>query len=132
VRAVTWWLVLVALAAASCRARTERPAREPRAVWHRIGAWSGRGNAQLETFVIERWDWRVQWQTRNENPPGQGRLVVTAHSADSGRVIAEPIDVTGVGQDTEYLSEQPRRYYLVVDSANLDWSLTVEEPTVIQ
>jgi hypothetical protein len=52
---------------------------------------------------------------------------VTAHSGDSGRDIAEIANVRGVDRDTTYVTDLPRSYYLVVQSANVDWSLVVEE-----
>jgi hypothetical protein len=95
--------------------------------WHRIATFSGRGNAQLETFPIDGWTWRVQWETRNESPPGTGTFKATAHSGDSGRQLAEIADVRGVDRDTTYVTELPHRYYLVVKSANVDWTMVVEE-----
>jgi hypothetical protein len=53
---------------------------------------------------------------------------VAALSADSGREIAEITDIRGNDRDIKYLSDLPRRYYLVVTSADVDWSLVVEEP----
>ena len=47
---------------------------------------------------------------------GSGSLRVAALSADSGREIAEITDVRGTDHDTKYLSDLPRRYYLVVTS----------------
>ena len=111
-----------------CRSEPRPPPQPVVIGWQKIASWNGRGNAQLETFPIERWDWRIQWETKNEAPDGAGAFRVEAHSADSGRTLAEPIDVQGTGHDTAYLSVQPHRFYLVVDSRNLDWSITVEEP----
>ena len=69
----------------------------------------------------------MEWETKNESPAGAGRFKVTAHSGDSGRQIAEIADVHGVDHDVTYVTELPHRYYLVVQSANVDWSLIVEE-----
>ncbi len=96
--------------------------------WQIIGSWSGRGNAQLETFTVEKSTWRVRWETKNETAPGTGILKVTANSGDSGRERVEVLDVKGVGKDIEYISESPYRYYLVVTSSGIDWTLIVEEP----
>src|SRR5882672_2189075 len=87
--------------------------RAPAAVWKQVAAWSGHGNAQLETFPIERFTWRVQWETKNESPAGAGTFHVTANSGDSGRVLAEVIETRGVGKDIAYVTEVPHRYYLV-------------------
>jgi hypothetical protein len=119
----------VLLLIAACRREPPSPAPPPESVasWHRIAAFSGRGNAQLETFPIEGWTWRVQWETRNESPPGSGTFKATAHSGDSGRLLAEIADVRGIDHDTTYVTELPHRYYLVVKSANVDWTMIVEE-----
>ena len=71
--------------------------------------------------------WRVRWETRNETSPGTGRFHLTANSGDSGRILAEVADVRGVAQDLSYITELPRRYYFVVTSAGVDWSITAEE-----
>jgi hypothetical protein len=118
----------VLLLVTGCR-QTEppRPAPEQIAGWRPIATFSGRGSAQLETFPIEGWTWRVQWETRNESSPGTGTFKATAHSGDSGRQLAEIADVRGVDRDTTYVTELPHRYYLVVKSANVDWTMVVDE-----
>ena len=52
---------------------------------------------------------------------------MTVHSAISGRPLALAGESRGVGHDISYISEDPRVFYLVVESANLEWSVTVEE-----
>ena len=96
-------------------------------VWKAVGTWSGHGNQQLETFPIEHFTWRVRWETRNESPAGAGRFHVTANSGDSGRTLADVADVSGVAHDVTYITELPHRYYFVVTSTGVDWTLTAEE-----
>lgn len=112
----------------SCERRPPPPEKDVDPVWKEIGTWSGHGNQQLETFPIERFTWRVRWETKNESPPGAGTFRVTANSGDSGRILAEVVDVRGVGRAVEYVNELPHRYYLVVTSSGVDWSITAEEP----
>ena len=126
-RLLTSSLLLLLLVGCGSQA-TPVQEKEGEKAWRRVGAWSGRGNQLLETFPIEGWIWRVQWAASNEARPGSGSLRVAALSADSGREIAEITDVRGDDHDTKYLSDLPRRYYLVVTSENVDWSLIVEEP----
>ena len=95
--------------------------------WKEVGTWSGHGNQQLETFPIEHFTWRVRWETKNESPPGSGRFHVTANSGDSGRILAEVADVQGVDKDVTYITELPHRYYFVITSTGVDWTLTAEE-----
>src|SRR5438552_15992983 len=103
----------------------EKPA--PEVLWKEVGTWSGHGNQQLETFPIEHFTWRVRWETRNESPAGAGRFHVTANSRDSGRILADVADVSGVAHDVTYITELPHRYYFVVTSIGVDWTLTAEE-----
>jgi hypothetical protein len=120
--------VLAMVVAAGCQSESVTPRRPSNAGWQTVGTWKGRGNAQLDTFPIDQYTWRIQWETRNAPAPTRGRLHVEAHSADSGRLLAEPIDVTGSGHDTAYVNVDPHRFYLVVKSSDVDWSLTVEDP----
>ena len=120
---------LLFLAGVSCERKPppqEQKNVEP--VWKTIGTWSGHGNQQLETFPIERFTWRVRWETKNESPPGAGRFHLTANSGDSGRILADVVDTRGVGSDVVYVTELPHRYYLVVTSSGVDWTITAEEP----
>lgn len=89
---------------------------------------------QTSSFQSATGSFRVQWETRNEQPgdrshPG-ARFRLTLHSAISGRPLVEVIDRQGVGSDLEYVHEDPRTFYMVVDSSNVDWSFSVEERMV--
>ena len=125
---VRLFLLLAAgvLFAAGCGLES-KPATRDVVIWRNVGSWTGRGPQQTESFIGETGSLRVRWETRNEAVPGRGRLQVTIHSAISGRPLAVAVDHRGVGQDTFYFSEDPRVFYLVVESADLEWSLTVEE-----
>ena len=116
------------LSSASCE--HEPPPRTPETTWKTVASWSGHGNAQLETFPVERFTWRVRWETSNESPAGAGVFHLTANSGDSGRILADVVDTRGVGKDVAYITEIPHRYYLVVTSSALDWSIVVEEPVL--
>jgi hypothetical protein len=110
-----------------CRAEPRRPAKDV-VIWHQVGSWSGRGNAQTETFTGDSGGFRVHWETKNESRPDAGRLRVVFRSGDSGREIIEAVDVHGVGHDIEDVAtERPRWYYLTIESANVDWTVTVDE-----
>lgn len=97
--------------------------------WKRLGSWSGRGTVQTESFTSDTGGFRVHWETRNETRPGGGTLKVFLRSADSGRDIIDAVDARGVGRGTVDVSaERPRWYYLGIESANLEWTVAVEEP----
>ena len=95
--------------------------------WKPIGSWSGRGDKQTETFTSDNGGFRVHWETANE-AAGAGRLRVVFRSGDSGREIIEAIDAHGAGSGVEEVAaERPRWYYITVESANVDWTVTVDE-----
>jgi len=118
-------LVGVALVSASCgdapRARTAA------VVWRKLGSWSGHGSMQTEPFISDTGSLRLHWETRNEAAPGTGVFRVTVHSDVSGRPLVLAVDARGVGGETTYVSEDPRSFFLAVESANLDWTVVAEE-----
>ena len=122
-------LIVVAAAAITAGCRSEPPrAATPVIIWKPIHTWSGRGDAQTETFTSDTAGFRVQWETTNETRPDGGRLRVIFRSGDSGREIIEAVDVRGAGRGTEEVAaERPRWYYLTIESANVDWTVTVDE-----
>lgn len=120
-------LVALGLVASACGS-PPKPAVKRSVTWDRVASWSGRGNAQTESFIGEAGGFRLRWQTRNEMPAGAGAFKVTVHSAISGRPLVEAVDHKGAGSDITYVAEDPRTFYLVIDSSDLDWSVEVEEP----
>lgn len=122
-------LIAFAIAAAACRSEAPPP-RSPAqevVIWKEVGSWSGRGNVQTETFTSDTGGFRVRWETRNESPPGAGRLKVVFRSSDSGRPIIEAVDVRGVGADQEEVADNVRWYFLTIESAAVDWTVHVDE-----
>ncbi len=123
--------ILLALLATGCGADGSDQPPIPETIWKPVGSWSGRGNQQLETFSMPRVTWRVRWEVRNVALETPGALRVTVNSADSGRTVTDVTDITDVKEpdrDVSYVTDQPHRFYLVVTSSDLDWTLTVEEP----
>ena len=121
-------IVIAALAsvASACGSQSPPAARQV-IVWQAVGSWSGHGNSQSESFTSDTGALRVRWETSNETPAQAGAFRLTAHSAISGRPLQLAVDHRGVGRGTSYINEDPRVFYIVVESANLDWSFTVEE-----
>jgi len=119
-------LVLIALLLllASCRGE---PRQSATVVWRKLGSWSGHGSTQTDPFISDTGSLRLRWETRDESAPGTGVFRVTVHSDVSGRPLVLAVDTRGVGRDTAYVSEDPRSFFLVVESANLNWSLAAEE-----
>jgi hypothetical protein len=108
--------------------RSQAPPRKAVVVWRPVGSWSGRGDKQTETFTSDSGGFRVRWATTNEARPAAGRLRVVFRSGDSGREIIEAIDAHGAGGGTEEVAaEKPRWYYLTIESADVDWTVSVDE-----
>jgi hypothetical protein len=119
--------VAAALFASACGAAPPKRVPKEVVIWKNLGAWSGRGNAQTESFLGLTGALRMHWQTKNEAPGGTGTFRLILQSAISGRALQETVDEKGVGEGTAYVAEDPRVFYMLVESANLDWSFTVEE-----
>jgi hypothetical protein len=123
-----WILALlgVALLSASCREDRTR-ARTPTVVWRKLGTWSGHGSMQTDPFISDTGSLRLRWDTTHEDAPGTGTFRVTVHSDVSGRALIIAVDARGVGRDVTYVTEDPRQFFLAVESSNLDWTLSAEE-----
>lgn len=123
-------LAAAALLTAACQSP---PAAEPAPAvrivsWKHLASWTGRGSMQTETFLSDTGSFRIQWETKNASGPGAGTLKVAFRSGDSGRIIIDAVDQKGVGDGISEVGDMVRWYYLSIDSANVDWSVTVEEP----
>jgi hypothetical protein len=112
---------------AACQSE-QPPPPQPVVTWKPLGTWSGHGDKQTETFTSDTGGFRVHWETTGEKPSGGGRLRVVFRSGDSGREIIEAIDAHGDGNGTEEVAaDRPRWYYLTIESANVDWKVSVDE-----
>lgn len=120
-------LVAVALLASVCGAPPPEPVQKDVVIWKMLGEWSGRGNVQTESFVGLTGSLRMHWRTKTAAPKEAGTFRLILHSAISGRALQEPVDQKGSGEGTAYTAEDPRVFYITVESADLDWSFTVEE-----
>jgi hypothetical protein len=123
-------LTITTLCLWGCRSEPKAEAQSPPLAWQKVGSWSGHGNAQTDSFDIGMSQCRIRWETRNEKPPGTGTFHVTVNSAVSGRELTAAIDQKGVGHDVAYVGVDPHFSYLVIESSNVDWSVTVEEPAL--
>lgn len=121
------YMVAAALLATACGSPPPKPVQKDVVIWKNLGQWSGRGNAQTESFVGLTGALRMQWRTKNEAPKGAGTFRLILQSAISGRPLQEPVDATGIGEGTVYAADDPRVFYILVESENVDWSFTVEE-----
>lgn len=119
-------LACLVLSTVACRSEA-KPAPKTVVVWRPMASWSGRGSIQTESFTSDTGGFRVTWETRNETPASTGTFTLTLHSAISGRPLALVVEQRGVGHDVAHVYEDPRVFYFVVSSANLDWTFAVDE-----
>ena len=110
----------------SCSPPPPKPAQQTM-IWERAGSWSGRGNVETNSFPSSSGYLRFTWETTNETKPGEGRFKLSLGSSISGRVIQVVVDSKGAKRDVAYVSEEARTFYLKVESANEDWTVTVDE-----
>jgi hypothetical protein len=128
-RAVAVALIAISSGTFAC----QHPARpKTKLVWRPVGSWSGRGDTQTDSFDIGYNDVRIRWETKNENPPGTGTFRLAVCSAVSGRELTVPVNSKGVGHNLVYISVDPHWSYLLINSRNLDWSVTVEEQATVE
>lgn len=123
-------LLVVSLMAAGCGRNPKPPAKATAVGWRFIESWTGRGDTQTDSFDIETGDFRIKWETSHETSPGAGTFQIEVHSGVSSRPITMAVDHKGVGHDIAYIRDDPRPYFLVITSKNVDWSVRVEEGVV--
>jgi hypothetical protein len=125
-------LALAALICVACQSKSKIETRPTMVVWRPVGSWSGQGDSQTDSFLMEGGRWRMKWETRDEKSPGAGVFKLTVNSAVSGRPLMEAVDHRGVGHDTVYVNEDPRTFYLVIEASGIQWLVTVEEPALTE
>ncbi|HJZ73808.1 MAG TPA: hypothetical protein VKE51_18835 [Vicinamibacterales bacterium] len=118
-----------AVSAAGCRKEEVAAAKsQPQMIWRTVGSWSGHGNRQTESFTSDSGALRVKWETMSAGTSAtSGGFRLTAHSAISGRVLQQVVEVQGTGSGVDYVSQDPHVFYMSVESAGLDWKFSVEE-----
>jgi hypothetical protein len=121
-------LLLLAVLVSACSA--SHPAGQSKrdvVVWRPLGSWSGSGLTQTLPFISDSGTLRLRWETKNETSPGAGQFKITVHSDVSGRPLLVAVERKGVGADTTYVYEDPRAFFLVIEAANLDWTVAADE-----
>jgi hypothetical protein len=124
-------LLLVCILASACGPRQATLAQETSKhtiEWHTLATFTGRGNEQTQSFTSDTGVMRILWEAKPSSPASSlGTLRVTIHSAISGRPLLMALDQKGPGKGTAFVGEDPRVFFAVVDSRDLDWSFTVQE-----
>lgn len=120
-------LLVVAAACVFVSCTAHAPQTEDITIWQRRGAWTGRGLTQTEPFISETGFLRLTWEAHGASAPGARTFRITVHSDVSGRPLLVPVDRQGAGKDVTYVNEDPRSFFLVIESEGLDWSVMVDE-----
>lgn len=126
-------LIITALLGGACGQAPKHAPKADLVGWRPVGTWSGHGDEQTDSFEIESGQFRIKWVASNEKPAGTGTLKLIAHSAVSGRPLVVALEQhQGNGHGTALVNDDPRPYYVVIESKNVDWTITVEEAVVGQ
>lgn len=124
-------LIVFSVLFASCTPRLVPDAKRQQVVeWRTMGSWSGHGNIQTESFLIDSGALRIRWETLNEQSGHAGKFRLILQSAVSGRQLAVAAEQGGIGKGESYVSEGSRQAYVLVESSDIDWSFTVDEGVV--
>jgi hypothetical protein len=110
----------------ACGRPAAPPAAERVAVTRPVGTWQGQGNSTIG-LISDTGRFHITWDATNERPAGTGTFRLVMHSAVSGRPIQQIVEQQGAGRGSADFQDDPRPYNLMIDSANLDWSVSVEE-----
>jgi hypothetical protein len=120
--------LLAAAAVSGCRREQVAAAKgAPQMIWRTVGSWSGHGNRQTESFTSDSGALRVTWEAKAADGGAERTFRVTAHSAISGRVLQQVVDERGAGSGVDYVSQDPHVFYMSVESAGVEWKISVEE-----
>jgi hypothetical protein len=119
--------VCVVLTGAGCSTAPARAEEAPQVTttWRTVGAWSGDGSRQTESFDVTTGALRLRWETRATG--SDATFKVWLYSAISGRPLQLVAEKVGSGSGTADFADDPRVSYLVIESARVAWSATLEE-----
>jgi hypothetical protein len=126
------WLlsgVLSAIGLAACRQAPKSLPPEHVLVTRPVGSWSGRGNSTIGV-VSDSGKFHLDWEAKNERPKGSGTFRLAVHSAVSGRPIQLITESRGETTGSADFQDDPRIYNLMIESANVDWTVSVQEVVV--
>lgn len=109
------------------RDEIDQPAK-PAKTWTAIGAWSGTGIKETESFETVTNEWRVKWKAKTSQQLG-AFITITVGRADTGVPVAVAGNQQGDSADADmsYVHLPAGRYYLGINSFNVDWAVAVEE-----
>jgi carboxylesterase type B len=120
--------IVAVLAGRSAESEARQAARTSQAPeWQTIADWFGSGIKQTESFSTGSREWRIYWRTKNASSPRAGVLQIFVHRTDTDAVVATAANVQGAGSDVSYVRAPIGRFYLSINSANVNWLVRVED-----
>ncbi len=115
----------------ACGWSSPAPERQLVTVARPAGSWEGSGDTTIG-FVSDTGRFRIHWQTRRASTSASGMFRLTVHSAVSGRPIEVVVDHRGDGSGQTDFADDPRPYNFMVESADVEWSFSVDAITVVE
>jgi hypothetical protein len=123
-------LLACVLMMSACQSTSKTAPKQTEMGWSPVASWSGHASYQTDSFNIGTGQWRIKWETRSAQSAANSNFRVTVHSSISGRFVTVAVDHQGAGNGVAYVSEDPREFFLVVDSSGVEWKMEVEEGVV--
>jgi hypothetical protein len=120
-------LLACVLTMSACQSTSKTAPKQDEMGWSPVASWSGHANYQTDSFNIDTGQWRIKWEARPVQSTGKSNFRVTVHSSVSGRFVTVAVDEQGAGSGIAYVSEDPREFFLDVDSSGVEWKIEVEE-----
>ena len=124
-------VVLIAVLCAACHTKPAAQT-EDITVWQPRGHWSGTGLLQTDPFISTTGLLRITWESRStpstsgtSGTPGTLRIIL--HSDVSGRSLTPVVEHQGAGRGMKYITEDPRSFFLLIESKGLEWTVDVAE-----
>lgn len=93
--------------------------------WRVVGSWNGSGQVQTRSFSVPSREWRIQWRASPTSDYGSV-FQVYVYRADGQLVTVAANAANRGGSQTSYVHDDYGRYYLMVNAANVNWSVQAQ------
>ena len=95
--------------------------------WRVIDSWSGSGQLETQTFRVSSSEWRVDWEATPSGDYGSVFQVYVYRGDGTLVTLAANVANQG-GTSVSYVHAPPGEFYLMMNAANVNWSVEAEEP----
>ncbi len=102
---------------------TETQQEQQQPTWQIVKSWQGTGTKKTEPFEITGKQWRINWKS---NGGEYGILYISVYHPGDDIIVDVAANARGNAEDTSYIYKTGT-FYLDVNAANTNWSITVEE-----